>query len=282
MYHSRSVVVLILFDPPLCTLRRLSHLLFHSLHLHLHLHLPWIGSMRSPMGTSANEELGTLAENNPLTGYEPNFIDNYHFSETTEIFIQESSSDSRPSNLHDLEIDDYTIGRALSSPLFTQEREDLASRRRAYHSLDEGLSASQSSHVTSQTVFFPLHPFPGGMLSRSIGMQSRRDGPRSIWDTHGTSGNVFAEPVASSTAPYPQEFHGVQECQNRFTHQQRRRMRIEHQFKIRDASQDRQPKIQSSLVRETLRIMGQTNNDCRFQIFISTNSLHQQRLLVGR
>ena len=74
------------------------------------------------MCTSANEDLGTLAENYPLTGYEPNDIDNYHISETTEIFIQESSSDSRPSNLHDLEIDDYTIGRALSSPLFTQDQ----------------------------------------------------------------------------------------------------------------------------------------------------------------
>ena len=77
------------------------------------------------MRTSAYEESGTMAENNPLTGYEPNLIDNYHISETTDIFIQESSSDSRSSNLHDLEIDDYTIGRALSSPLF-QEREDPA------------------------------------------------------------------------------------------------------------------------------------------------------------
>ena len=72
----------------------------------------WVASVRSTPCTSANEELGTLAENNPLTGYEPNFIDNYQISETTEIFIQESSSDSRPSNLHDLEIDDYTIGSA--------------------------------------------------------------------------------------------------------------------------------------------------------------------------
>ena len=38
-------------------------------------------------------------------------------SQTTDIIFQESSSDGRPSNLHDLEIDDYTIGRALSSPL---------------------------------------------------------------------------------------------------------------------------------------------------------------------
>ena len=28
--------------------------------------------------------------------------------------------------------------------------------------------------------------------------------------------------------------------------------------------------------------LGQTNNDCRFRIFISTNSLHQPRLLAGR
>ena len=29
--------------------------------------------------------------------------------------------------------------------------------------------------------------------------------PPRIWDTHGTSGNVCAGPVVSSTAPYPQE-----------------------------------------------------------------------------
>ena len=33
----------------------------------------------------------------------------------------------------------------------------------------------------------------------------RRAGPPSIWDTHGKSGNVFADPIASSSAPYLQE-----------------------------------------------------------------------------
>ena len=66
---------------------------------------------------------------------------------------------------------------------------------------------SGQSHVTSQPVSFPPHPIPGGMLSRSIGIPSRRDGPPSIWDTHGISGNVFADPVASSSAPYPQELN---------------------------------------------------------------------------
>ena len=109
--------------------------------------------------TLANEESGTKAENNPLTGYELNDL---HISETTDIFIQESSSDGNPLNLHDLEFDDYTIGRALSSPLFTQEREDAASRRQACHSPDEGLSSSQSSSVghvrTGRPVFGSLIP----------------------------------------------------------------------------------------------------------------------------
>ena len=39
---------------------------------------------------------------------------------------------------------------------------------------------SGHSHVTSQPVSFPPHPVPGGMLSRSIGMPSRIDGPPSI------------------------------------------------------------------------------------------------------
>ena len=66
---------------------------------------------------------------------------------------------------------------------------------------------SGNPHVTSRPVSFPPHPVPGGMLSRSTGMPSRKDGPPSIWDTHGISGNVFADPPASSSAPYPQELH---------------------------------------------------------------------------
>ena len=66
---------------------------------------------------------------------------------------------------------------------------------------------SGNSHVTSRPVSFPPHPIPEGMLSRSFGVPSRREGPPSIWDTHGILGNVFANPDASSSAPYPQELH---------------------------------------------------------------------------
>ena len=133
---------------------------------------------------------------------------------------------------------------------------------------------SGNSHVTSRPVSFPPHPIPEGMLSRSIGVPSRRVRPPSIWDTHGISGNVFANPDASSSAPYPQELNqwssGREEPIHSSTVEKSER---QNKIKIRDASLDRQPKVQSSSVEETLqRIMVQTNNDCRFQIFISTNS----------
>ena len=46
-----------------------------------------------------------------------------------------------------------------------------------------------------------------GMLRHSFVSPSREVGPPSIWDTHGILGNVFADPHASSSAPYPQELH---------------------------------------------------------------------------
>ena len=66
---------------------------------------------------------------------------------------------------------------------------------------------SGDSHVTSRPVSFPPHPIPEGMLRHLFVSPSRREGPPSIWDTHGISGNVFANPLASSSALYPQELH---------------------------------------------------------------------------
>ena len=56
---------------------------------------------------------------------------------------------------------------------------------------DSELVRSGNSHVTSRPVFFPHHQTLEGMLSRSIGVPSRREGPPSIWDTHGFLGNVL-------------------------------------------------------------------------------------------
>ena len=66
---------------------------------------------------------------------------------------------------------------------------------------------SGNSHDTSRPVSFPRHPILEGMLRHSFVSPSRKEGPPSIWDTHGISGNVFAIPHASSSAPYPQELN---------------------------------------------------------------------------
>ena len=61
--------------------------------------------------TLANEDLGTLAKYDPLTGYEPN---DYHITEAYEHYIQESSVEKKSPN--DFEYDGVAIGMALSSP----------------------------------------------------------------------------------------------------------------------------------------------------------------------
>ena len=66
---------------------------------------------------------------------------------------------------------------------------------------------SGNSHVTSQPMLFPTHPIPEGMLTPSFVSPRRKEGPPSIWDTHGMSGNAFANPHASSSAPYTQELN---------------------------------------------------------------------------
>ena len=64
------------------------------------------------------------------------------------------------------EISDDTIGRALSSPLFTQEREEPAGRRQAYHSPEESLLLSQSLSVFHVRTVRPVHEL--GSLGSSI------------------------------------------------------------------------------------------------------------------
>ena len=61
------------------------------------------------------------------------------------------------------------------------------------------------SHVPSQPALLPPFRDPG--VSRSLGMPSRNNGPPDIWDTHGISGNVFVNPTASSSSPYPGGFN---------------------------------------------------------------------------
>ena len=86
------------------------------------------------------EESWPLAEFTPLTGYEPKLLDGFHYSETTEIVFRDESSATKtrcPRTCVTAELDDETIEKALSSPLFIQEREEPADRRQAYHSYEQ-------------------------------------------------------------------------------------------------------------------------------------------------
>ena len=117
------------------------------------------------------------------------------------------------------------------------------------------------SHVPSQLAFFPPFPDPGGMPSRSVGMPSRKDGPPNILGHTWYIGKRFCKSngVFFSTFSARVQSLGLSCIRVKATHQT--------QLRIRDASQGRQPEIHSTPVREDFqRIMGQTNNDCRFRI----------------
>ena len=59
---------------------------------------------------------------------------------------------------------------------------------------------SGPSHVPSQPALLPLCRDPGGLLSRN-------NHPPDIWNSQGISGNVFANPRASSSSLYPGGFN---------------------------------------------------------------------------
>ena len=143
---------------------------------------------------------------------------------------------------------------------------------------------SGNSHVTSRPMSFPTHPIPEGMLRPSFISPRRKEGPPCIWDTHGISGNVFANPHASSSAPYPQELNPwcttIEEPIHMSTAEKSGRPEQNRDLRCQSG-----PSAKNSVIfrEETLqRIMGQTNNDYRFLISTLTSSLRQQPLLAGR
>ena len=94
-----------------------------------------------------NEEYGSVAKTTSSTGYEPNVIDNSDYSETFSAIFQNESVDiatELPCSF-DAELDDELHRKALSSPLFTQEREEPANLRQTYHSQEESLLPAHTS-----------------------------------------------------------------------------------------------------------------------------------------
>ena len=75
--------------------------------------------------------------------------------------------------------------------------------------MDAESTCSGNPHVTSPPGLFPRHPPFEGMLRPSFSSQRQNEEPPNVWDTSGISGNVFAHPQASSSAPYPQELNST-------------------------------------------------------------------------
>ena len=128
---------------------------------------------------------------------------------------------------------------------------------------------SGNSHVTSQPGVFPKHPPFERLLRPSFISQRHTDGPPNIWDTSGISGNVFAHPQTSSSArSYPQELNSTWKK----TIEEPIHMSFAEKSGRPERDQDLRcqsgPSAKDSVIFSggtIQRIMGQTNNDCRFQ-----------------
>ena len=141
---------------------------------------------------------------------------------------------------------------------------------------------SGQSHVTSQPVFLPPHQDPGGMLSRSLGMLSRKNGPPSFFGTHCISVNFFAIPTASTSAPYPQESNPWVSYVSEHTSPH---VMSQSQTPVQDQRCQSGPTGRNSFIPsdgDFQRIVRKACNDCRFPIFILTTSPRQKHSLVGR
>ena len=155
--------------------------------------------------------------------------------------------------------------------------------------MDADSTCSGNLHVTSPPGLFPKHlPFEG--LLKPVFISQRQDEePPNIWDTSGISGNVFAHPQTSSSAPYSQELNSSKWNPWRETTEEpihksiaeksgRPKARLRSEMPVWTVSQ----KFSSLQWRRLFKeLWGQTNNDCRFRIFILTNSLLQLRFCVG-
>ena len=105
-------------------------------------------------------------------------------------------------------IEDQKIIMELSGRL--QELQNEVNRMNDSKDFQDAESiCSGNSHVTSPPELFPRHPPFEGLLRPSFISQRQIEEPPNTWDPSGISGNVFAHPQTSSSAPYPQELNST-------------------------------------------------------------------------
>ena len=163
----------------------------------------WSTSRQSTTGTLPTEDSGPLAEFTPLTGHEPKLPDDVHCWETsTALFRDESGDkDTEPSYLCDAELDDETIAKALSSPLFIQERGESADRRQAYQSYEESLLPAQS-FLTNTRMERPVYE-PSSSQKRKSGRDMENERVRILLERQKSKFSLILEPRFRNTSFKP-------------------------------------------------------------------------------
>ena len=128
-----------------------------------------------------------------------------------------------PSYLFDAELDDETIARALSSPLFIQEREEPADRRQAYHSYEESLLPAQSffAHFRTGRPVHELSSLSSCSRENQVATQKTSESGYSLNDKKSNFSQVFGAEIqkhefqADSDRRSIQELSGIVESQRR-------------------------------------------------------------------
>ena len=143
----------------------------------------WTNTLR----TSA-EDLGTLAENEPPRGYEPN---DHSITEAYVEYTQESKGEQRFPD--DFDYDDVTIGKTLFD----------ASRRRADHSEEEGLSPCLSSSVSHDRTVRPVVCSLGPQVSSAQETQRHNSERGLSWSDKESRFSVIIEQRLRNTNSKP-------------------------------------------------------------------------------
>ena len=114
-----------------------------------------------------------------------NQLDNFDYSETSAAIFQDESvdMDTEPSYSCDAELDDELIGKALSSPLFIQKREEPANLRQTYHSHEECFLPAQSFFTRTSTGRPVYEPSSDLSQKRKSSRDSENENQDSLWKT---------------------------------------------------------------------------------------------------
>ena len=132
---------------------------------------------------------------------------------------------------------------------------------------------------------FPPHPISEGMLSRSIGnAEPQRRAAKHLGHTHGISGNVFANPDASSSAPYPQELNPWSSSSEEPLHSSTVE-KSERQTQDQDQRCQSGPSVKNSVIfsgRDSSKNYGADQQRLQISDLHFDKFPHQPRLLAGR